>query len=364
MASIGKRGTGAPSFSLTILVFPEICSSSAEGGRSAAGLPIVEFCSGFHPWLALRNGQGDPKAVAFVQSLNEDLFNTALQAFEIQAQDLDIYGSLSPADGLFLVPSCGDIPEVKGLISPALTWDTSSWHQWIDDVQVARNARLSRNVTAADILEMSADAALFRLRGVTPPATKPRPLDIGQNAEHNARRAVGPAFDRLCKVARVKIVDAERTLQSGVSGDYAPVIHGYASAFECQIDESIISPIKASWQHPGGVVGAMPGKPLPLEDWPFRKDVVSLGELAHELCKPASRFASKVGEQGLDPSAVLKAINDVRNHRNDAAHTASYSMREAREILKTWLRINRPDRPNIFARILPIAKPEGDPAPG
>ena len=234
MASIGKRGTGAPSFSLTILVFPEICSSSAEGGRSAAGLPIVEFCSGFHPWLALRNGQGDPKAVAFVQSLNEDLFNTALQAFEIQAQDLDIYGSLSPADGLFLVPSCGDIPEVKGLISPALTWDTSSWHQWIDDVQVARNARLSRNVTAADILEMSADAALFRLRGVTPPATKPRPLDIGQSAEHSARRAVGPAFDRLCKVARVKIVDAQRTLESGVSGDYAPVIHGYASAFECR----------------------------------------------------------------------------------------------------------------------------------
>jgi hypothetical protein len=108
----------------------------------------------------------------------------------------------------------------------------------------------------------------------------------------------------------------------------------------------------------------MPGKPLPREDFPFDGERVSLGALAYELRNPATRFTSKVRELGLDPSSVAKAIFDVTPYRNPAAHTASYSMREAREILKTWLRINRPDKPNIFARILPIAKPEGDPAPG
>jgi hypothetical protein len=340
----------------------KFCHSDQLGG-SAPGHPIEEFGWGFHPWLALRDGMGNPKAVDFVQGLSEDLFATALLAFEIQAQDLGICFYLSP-DGPLLLPSCGDIPEVEGLLRPVGTWDASSWHQWIDSVQLAKNSRLSRNVTAADILEMAADAALARRRGMMLPVFQlPKP-----RTERSARNAVGPTvFRRLRKEVQEKIEDAEMRLQSEGYLQYGTAIADYATAFECQIEATILSPIRANRQQRRRDASAMPQQPLWQEVYPFEREGVPLGMLAQELRRPAPQFFAKVLELGFDPQLVLTAINDVTQYRNDAHHgRTACSRAEANAILRRWLSNNDPKKPNIFARILPIAMPESDqgPAPG
>src|ERR1035441_1741129 len=147
---------------------------------------MAKYCSavhrgqpGFHPWMSLRKGDGYSRAAAFVQGLSKDLFNTALLAFEIQSQRLFIYPMLM-ADGPFLVPSCGDIREVKGLLQPVVTWDTSSWRNWIDDEQFVSGP--PSKTTAADLLDMAGVAGLARSRALKPPSPAPT---LTRNAERS-----------------------------------------------------------------------------------------------------------------------------------------------------------------------------------
>jgi len=314
----------------------------------------------FHPWLDLRNGRGYVKGVEFVQSLTEDLFTTALLAFEIQAQDFMIYYELTPFDGPLRIPSCGDIPEVKGLFRPELTWNTSSWRDWINDegwITGMVTSPVAANVTAADLLDMAADAAAFR-RAASPLGPVPHRSGIARNPEQTAKAAVGPAvFDSLCEEARNKIVDAEGFLIGGNLLDYAPVVSNYAGAFETQIDQTILGPIRPSRKEKPLPTVSMPGLPLGQEDWPFEHDHPTLGQLAHRLWVGAPRFEARIKGMGIDPDQLLSAINEVNQQRVSASHGGVFKRLEAQQTRNRWLSTNRPDIPNIFVRLLPRNMP-------
>ena len=315
----------------------------------------------FHPWLDLRNGKGYAKAVKFVQSLDEDLFTTALLAFEIQAQGFMIYYELTPFDGPLRIPSCGDIPEVKGLFRPELTWNTSSWRDWIKDegwITGMVTSPVAANVTAADLLDMAADAAAFRYPPASLPGPAPHRFERARNPEQTARDAVGHAvFDRLCEEARNKIVDAEEYLLDAHWRDYASVVSYYAGAFETQIDQTILGPIRPSRKEKPLPTVSMPGLPLGQEDWPFEHDHPTLGQLAHRLSVGAPRFEARIKGIGIDPDQLLSAINEVNQQRVSASHGGVFKRLEAQQTRYRWLSTNRPDRPNIFERLLPRNMP-------
>jgi len=311
----------------------------------------------FHPWLDLRNGKGYAKAVEFVQGLDEDLFTTALLAFEIQAQGFMIYYELTPFDGPLRIPSCGDIPEVKGLFRPEITWNTSSWRDWINVegwITGMVTSPVAPNVTAADLLDMAADAAAFRYRGASSPGPAPHRFERARDPEQTARTAVGPAvFDRLCEEARNKIVDAEGFLIGGNLLDYAPVVSNYAIAFETQIDQTILGPIRSSRKQRPLSTTSTPGLPRGQEEWPFEHDHPTLGQIFHVLKAGAPRFEARIKEMGIDSDQLLSAIREVYQERNTSVHPAAFTRLEAQQTRYRWLSINNPDRPNIFVRLLP-----------
>jgi hypothetical protein len=300
-----------------------------------------------NPWKLLRGGIGDPRAAAFVQSLDDRLYQAALLAVEIQRQEPTLWLQVQP-DGTLLVPSCGDLPEVPGLIAPVVTWNLSSWKDWIDDETSSRFHK-NNGLTSADFLEMAADASTFR-----GPRLGPSASSQGVDRRAAIRSLVGPdVFDRLCPDAQEKLTNAERAFHD-VEGrkDFSSVLNELAGAFEKQIKATIIHPIRA--QRTGFAERSTgPGLPPLLREWPFEMDDPNLGTIAWVLKADATPFRSRLEALGFDSGALLSAINEVRNDRNGSAHGESYSLADVRRIRSRWLSVNRPDKKNIFARILP-----------
>ena len=320
-------------------------------GRADNGEGVGQF--ELNPWRALRTGSGDPAAVAFVQELSESLFHTALLACEIQRHEPGLWVQTQP-DGSFQVPSCGDVPEVTGLLTPVVRWNLSSWKDWIQD-ETASGFLKSNKLTAADFLEMAADASAFRNPAVTHPAQDRLRDQPQEEYEEMARRQVRPGiFDRLCRETQDKIVNAEKAFHDtdGLR-DYACLVNDLAGGFERQIAVSILSPIRSSWKQDAAPRTAFPGRPELQRDWPFERDEVSLGTLFRVLRKGPSPFRSQVEALGFDVSSLLSALGDVVQDRNLFAHGEPCSFQEARRIRSLWLSVNRPNKMNIFGRILP-----------
>lgn len=195
-------------------------------------------------------------------------------------------------------------------------------------------------------------------------------------AEESLKEVLKEAtYLRLCPSARNAAITAEYGWLDENFPAPCMIVFGLATAFECEVKESILKPFchflteagAKNYPEPEGPSPGIPpkaGMPIRPGQWQGQSEFpvllrrgminprLTLGNIERLFSRPLSSMIRFFSESERDLDRLAKLLPDIREWRNLAHEFKPHLREEAEEIRRRWLGLDDPDS-NIFTTLKP-----------
>lgn len=150
--------------------------------------------------------------------------------------------------------------------------------------------------------------------------------------EESLSAKLGGYYERLCPQARSPLLQCEQIYRIADPQDPSSMVFQCCKAFECQM-RVLLRDLDGYLRHHGLSTHALD------QIW-RRRDPgrTTLGDAGRILGHDEAKIGEFFELAGLDRRLIREALEEVRQHRNDAAHPGEMSPGTARALLDDWFK--------------------------